>query len=128
MQKLSSGLYAPVLVFSTMLNLWRPDFALNVVSEAEKKYPSLRPSILKKGWINKSSTEAESYTLMLIQDICSYAFGEKVLNEYPRRKRIAVANVEWIRRNVKIGSGLDYSGLRGLIDLYTFSLNNDVGI
>lgn len=110
----------PALSFSTILSLWRPDFAKLIISEVEKTSIEAKPNIVKRIKLHPSCTEAEKYTADLIFQVCLHAYGSKSLaNETPRRKQIRFANVKWISAHIKCGKGITTEELRGVVDLYT---------
>ncbi len=116
----------PTLSFSTILSLWKPDFAKLLTREIEKICIEAKPKILKKIKLDASCTEAEKYTAELIYQICIYAYGSKALEtETPRRKQIWFANAKWISAHVKNGKGITTEELRGVVDLYTSHVLQD---
>jgi len=116
----------PTLSFSTILLLWKPDFAKLLTMEIEKKCIEAKPKLVKKIKLDPSCTEAEKYTAELIYEICIYAYGSKALeNETPRRKQIWFANAKWIAAHVKNGKGITTEELRGVVDLYTSHVLQD---
>lgn len=118
------GSIRPHLGFSTLLSLWRPDFAERIVNSVEAAKREVKPRYFRVD-LPASSTEAEVYTAHFLYEVCAAAFGEKLEKYIPGRKRIALANAKWIGCHLKVGAGISFNEIRELIKLYTMHVIHD---
>lgn len=114
----------PKLSFSTILTSWKPEFALQIIDYVEQKQKGVKPRLFNIP-LASSATEAEKYTLSLLREFCSVAFGAMPSRTLPARKQIDLANARWTERHVPLGKGIDFDGLRELVALYTKHLYED---
>lgn len=116
----------PRLAFSTLLSLWKPDFAEGIVNAVEAVKGEVKPKYFRLE-LPPTSTEGEVYTADFLYEICAAAFGRKLEKVLPGRKRIALANAKWIGFHLKIGAGISFNEIRALIELYTSHVLRDNG-
>lgn len=114
----------PKLDFSTILTLWRPELALDLIRQVKSVKGEVKPRHFRTA-LPTSSTEAEKYTAELLRRMCEYAFGDTSFMDIPARKRIWTANSAWLKYNVPIGKGATFEELAHIVERYSQHLRED---
>ena len=112
----------PKLDFSTILTLWRPNFALLIIERVRAQKGEVRPRHFRVR-LPASSTESEKYSADILRRMCDVAFGNN--ENVPSRQRIWTANAEWLKHNIPVGKGAGFDDLTRFVALYTKHARED---
>ncbi|KAI5914517.1 hypothetical protein [Thauera sp. 2A1] len=112
------------LHFSTLLTLWRPEFALQIIEWVRVEKGSVKPRYFH-AYLSASCTEAERYTAEMLCRMCDVAFGANIDRHFVARQRIWTANAGWLKQNIPLGKGAGFHELTGFVALYTQHIRED---